>query len=225
MRKWLLTYFVFSYFLSYSQTTYDTAGYHLLLKADLSTYVPAFFPYLDLELEFPLSRKIGITLCGGPIVGLATPSFINGLTALDRKGFVLNPNVKYYFTRSHTYNNQQYISIDYLYRDAFFRSVEELDYPDEILQLRPSAQSTYQDTIAFRHKAMGGTINFGQMLYFKNWGADFSIGIGANFMRNRYSEELYANAKFHDLILQPFWQKETFWIIRAPLRYRIFYRF
>lgn len=178
----------------------------------------SYFPYIGIDAEIALGKKIAVIASGGPIVKFAQPSFVNGQTARDRKGIVLNPAIKMYIDQHHPGNNQQFISADYLYRDATFTIVETYFNPTNSLV-------EYQDTIGVRNKTMGFTINYGQMLYFGNFGLEFSIGAGASFMKNHRSDEINAQAAFSGKKFSPFWQHDSYWAPRFPLRYRLFFRF
>lgn len=200
-----------------SQHTYDTLVSHLLMKAESSCYLFSFFPYAGFELEMPIGKNQSLFLNGGPIIGLAYPKQVNGKTALDRKGFVLNPGFKKYIFRSTADNNQMFASVDFCYRESQFRSVEMLHSTNGI--------GPYEDTIRIHHRTVGFTINFGQMLYFGNVGLEFSAGLGLLFMRHSYDEKLLPVSEFSNDDLPRFWSREHFWSPRIPIRTRLFYRF
>ncbi len=199
------------------QHTYDTLTNHLLFKVEASCYLFSFFPYAGMEIEIPLSKNSALTCNGGPVVGLAVPAFINGKTASHRNGFVLNPGIKKYIFRNKFGNNQIFTSVDYFYRDCSFHSNEKF--------VSTLTGTAYEEDIQVRHKAMGFTINLGQMLYFGNFGFEFTAGLGAIFMRHRYSDKTFPDDSFENDQLPWYWLREKYWTIRAPVRTRIFYRF
>jgi hypothetical protein len=218
MMKWCcFILLICSPFQGICQHTYDTLVNHLIVKVESSCYLFSYFPYAGGELEIPLGKNHALFLNGGPIIGLAQPKPVNGQTALDRTGFVLNPGFKKYIFRSKPNNNQMFVSVDFCYRESRFRSAETFNMND--------AQKTYQDTILIQHKAVGFTLNIGQMLYFGNFGFEFSAGIGMLFMRHTYDEQLLPENKFSNDALPRFWLKEQFWTPRIPVRTRLFYRF
>ncbi len=199
------------------QHTYDTLTNHLLIKAESSCYLFSFFPYAGLELEIPVGKNAALTCNGGPVVGLAVPALINGKTASHRNGFILNPGLKKYIYRSKPGNNKIFSSVDYFYRDCTFLSDEKL--------LSAMTGFVYDDVIRVRHKAMGFTLNLGQMLYFGNFGLEFTAGLGAIFMRHTYADKSNPDDQFENVQLPWYWRREKYWTVRAPVRTRIFYRF
>jgi hypothetical protein len=204
---------------TYAQSIRDTLGYHLLVKAELTCYIPSSFPYLDVEAEIPLGKKNGLVLAGGPIVGIKIPSFINGKTADSRQGYIVNPAIKHYIRTSDPHNNQRFVSLDVLFRWSTFRVDAEMILPGD-----PS-QQVFQEKIMVQHQAWGYKINFGQMIYFGHFGLEVSVGIGNEFMQHSYSGTSDPRLVFTSKKFPPFWEKPHPWNVRFPSHIRVFYRF
>lgn len=202
-----------------SQSTYDTLGYHVIFKSDITTIVPSWFPYIDLEAEIPLGKNHALIVGGGPIIPLRFPAIMNGKTAWNREGYVITPSFKKYINRKKEGNNQMFVSFDLLFRESSF--LREENFVHSSLNV---AEQIYQDTITIHHQSAGFTLNFGQMLYFKNFGLEFSVGIGAEFMQHQFEGMLDPDADFEKKIVTPFWQKEEHIGLRLPTRLRIFWR-